>query len=221
MEGETLLTIVEIYKDNSKIVYGFLLSYTKDPSLSEELTQETFLRAIKSIHKYNGECKISVWLCQIAKHLLFQEWEKRGKTINISFDENITISTNSTETIVISNENKKNIYKIIQYLDNSYKEVMIRFLTILILLFSVTLTSIILLTFYTEVNTQEGILTLIFLTFISVAIIVKFIVPLIGLVFSIVYLKETHKKILILPIIIFGIWLLSSVYIYIRNLIYY
>ena len=104
---------------------------------------------------------------------------------------------------------------------NYLKKVNIRFLIILISLFAITLTSIILLTFYTEVNTQEGILTLIFLIFISVAIIVKFIVPLIGLVFSIVYLKETHKKILILPIIICGIWLLSSVYIYIRNLIYY
>lgn len=124
MGGETLLTIGEIYNENSKIVYGFLLSYTKDTSLSEELTQETFLRAIKSIHKYNGECKISVWLCQIAKHLLFQEWEKRGKKINVSFDESISISTSSTETIVISNENKKNIYKIIQSLENPYKEVM-------------------------------------------------------------------------------------------------
>ena len=124
MGSETLLTIGEIYKDNSKIVYGFLLSYTKDPSLSEELTQETFLRAIRSIHKYNGECKISVWLCQIAKHLLYQEWEKRGKTKNVSFDENIAISSNSTETLVISNKNKKNIYKIIQSLDNPYKEFM-------------------------------------------------------------------------------------------------
>lgn len=104
---------------------------------------------------------------------------------------------------------------------NYLKKVNIRFLIILISLFAITLTFIILLTFYTEANTQEGILTLIFLTFISVAIIVKFIVPLIGLVVSIVYLKETHKKILILPIIICGIWLLSSVYIYIRNLIYY
>ncbi|MBE6052318.1 MAG: hypothetical protein E7212_00170 [Clostridium sartagoforme] len=104
-----MLTIGEIYKENSKTVYGFLLTYTKDPSLSEELTQETFLRAIKSIHKYNGQCKISVWLCQIAKHLLYQEWEKRGKTINVSFDEGISINTNSTEDLVISNENKKSV----------------------------------------------------------------------------------------------------------------
>ena len=123
MGGEALLTIGEIYKENSKIVYGFLLSYTKDASLSEELTQETFLRAIKSIHKYNGKCKISVWLCQIAKHILFQEWEKRGKTINVSYDENIQIKGDSTEELVISNENKKSIYKIIQSLENPYKEV--------------------------------------------------------------------------------------------------
>ncbi|MBE6052315.1 MAG: zf-HC2 domain-containing protein [Clostridium sartagoforme] len=102
---------------------------------------------------------------------------------------------------------------------NYFKKVNIRFLIILISLFVVTLTSIILLTFYTEVNTKESILTLIFLTFITIAIIVKFIVPLIGLVFSIVYLRSTHKKVLIVPLIIFGIWLLSSVYIYIRNLI--
>lgn len=104
---------------------------------------------------------------------------------------------------------------------NYLKKVNIRFLIILISLFVITLTSIILLTFYTEANREDGILTLIFLIFISVAIIVKFILPLIGLVFSVVYLKETHKKVLVVPIIIFSIWLFNSVYIYIRNLIYY
>ena len=124
MGGEKLLTIGEIYKENAKIVYSFLFSYTQDARLSEELTQETFLKAIKSIHRYNGKCKISVWLCQIAKHLLFQEWEKRGKVKNISYDENLEIRLDSTEDIVISNDNKKRIYKIIQSIDNPYKEVL-------------------------------------------------------------------------------------------------
>lgn len=119
-----MITIAQIYKENSKTVYRFLFSYTKDASLSEELTQECFLKAIKSIYRYNGECKISVWLCQIAKHLLFQEWNKRGKTINIPFDDNIEVCSNSVEEIVLSNENKKRIYKIIQSIDNPYKEVL-------------------------------------------------------------------------------------------------
>ena len=124
MGGEKLQTIGEIYKENAKIVYSFLFSYTQDAMLSEELTQETFLKAIKSIHRYNGKCKISVWLCQIAKHLLFQEWGKRGKIKNVSYDENLDIRLDSTEDIVISNENKKRIYKIIQSIDNPYKEVL-------------------------------------------------------------------------------------------------
>ena len=124
MGGEKLQTIGEIYKENAKIVYSFLFSYTQDAMLSEELTQETFLKAIKSIHRYNGKCKISVWLCQIAKHLLFQEWGKRGKIKNVSYDENLEIRLDSTEDIVISNENKKRIYKIIQSRDNPYKEVL-------------------------------------------------------------------------------------------------
>lgn len=116
--------IGEIYKENSKVVYGFLYSYTKDRELAEELTQETFLKAIKSIHRYNGECKMSVWLCQIAKHLLYQEWNKRGKIVKTSFDGNIKVSMDNVEELIVSNENKKSIYKMIQAMDDPYKEVM-------------------------------------------------------------------------------------------------
>ncbi len=75
----------ELYKENAELVYHFLLSKCRDADLSEELTQETFLQAIKSINRYNGACKISVWLCQIAKHLLYQHWEKHK--VNIPLEE--------------------------------------------------------------------------------------------------------------------------------------
>lgn len=38
----------------------------QDADLSEELTQETYYQAVKSIDRFNGECKMLVWLCQIA-----------------------------------------------------------------------------------------------------------------------------------------------------------
>lgn len=74
----------EIYMQNAKLVYGFLLSKCRDSNVAEELTQETFLQAIKCFDTYNGECKISVWLCQIAKHLLYQYWSKHKETISFS-----------------------------------------------------------------------------------------------------------------------------------------
>ncbi len=71
----------EIYQENARLVYRFLLKYCRDPQLAEELTQETFLRAMNSIDRYDYSCKISVWLCQIAKHIYLQYLAKRGKEI--------------------------------------------------------------------------------------------------------------------------------------------
>lgn len=71
----------ELYKENAELIYHFLLSKCRDADLAEDLTQETFLQAIKSIENYNGACKMSVWLCQIAKHLLYRHWEKQKENI--------------------------------------------------------------------------------------------------------------------------------------------
>ena len=61
-----------IYRQHAQTVYKFLLSQTRDPDLAEELTQETFYQAVRSIDRFDGRCKVSVWLCQIARHLWYQ-----------------------------------------------------------------------------------------------------------------------------------------------------
>ena len=48
----------EIYEIHGKTVYRFIYTYTNDKYLSEELTQETFLRAMNSISRYNEKCKL-------------------------------------------------------------------------------------------------------------------------------------------------------------------
>lgn len=85
----------ELYRENATLVYHFLLSKCRNPILAEDLTQETFLQALKSIDNYNGCCKISVWLCQIAKHLLYQHWEKQKECV--SFEDNDWLISDGTE----------------------------------------------------------------------------------------------------------------------------
>ena len=63
-----LANMEEIYQAHARTVYKFLLSQCHDADLAEELTQETFYQAVRSIDRFNGSCKVSVWLCQIAKH---------------------------------------------------------------------------------------------------------------------------------------------------------
>ncbi len=60
----------EIYQQYARIVYGFLLSRTRDEDLAEELTQETFFQAIRTSDRFDESCKVSTWLCAIAKNVL-------------------------------------------------------------------------------------------------------------------------------------------------------
>ena len=66
----------ELYRQYVQIVYR---SACRDPGLAEDLTQETFLRAWESLERFDHSCRISTWLCQIAKHVLYQHWEKYGR----------------------------------------------------------------------------------------------------------------------------------------------
>ncbi|MCM1046615.1 MAG: sigma-70 family RNA polymerase sigma factor [Candidatus Gastranaerophilales bacterium] len=71
----------EMYRENAKLIYHFLLSLCHDKVLAEDLTQETFLQAYRSLERYDGSCKLSSWLCQIAKHLYFQHVAKHRREI--------------------------------------------------------------------------------------------------------------------------------------------
>lgn len=87
----------ELYKQNAKIVYYFLYKKCKNKQLAEDLTQETFLQAFSSIERFDGTCKISVWLCQIAKHLLYKWMEKHKYEIPTEQSTNNTDSALSIE----------------------------------------------------------------------------------------------------------------------------
>ena len=68
-----------IYRQNADTVFRYLMSMTGSADLSEELTQETFYQAVKSIDKFDGSSKVSTWLCGIAKNVWLTELRKRKK----------------------------------------------------------------------------------------------------------------------------------------------
>ena len=120
-------SIEEMYKENFDTVFKYLFCLTHDLNISEELAQETLYKAIKNINKFKGESKLSTWLCQIAKNLWYNEL-KRKKRNNVSFEENINliemVSSEDVEEQVISKDNKINLYKNIQKLDNQTRDVL-------------------------------------------------------------------------------------------------
>lgn len=83
----------EIYQKYAQMVYRYLLSMTYNHDLAEELTQETFYQAIRSLERYDGSCKISTWLCAIAKNQLMVYRRKHPAEQELDVVEKGTAST--------------------------------------------------------------------------------------------------------------------------------
>ena len=117
--------IEKIYEEYFETVNKYLFCLTHNNDISEELTQETFYKAVKKINTYKGECKVSVWLCQIAKNLWYDQCRKNNKIKFI--DEKDLFNLHSLDTIeeqIISKDEKISLYQKLQKLDNNTREVM-------------------------------------------------------------------------------------------------
>ncbi len=114
----------QLYEEYFQTVNKYLFCLTHNVDISEELTQETFYRAVKKINTYRGECKISVWLCQIAKNLWYDYCRKSKKVINTDEQELFKIqSPDKLGEQVILNDEKMSLYKKMQKLDEKTREV--------------------------------------------------------------------------------------------------
>ncbi len=116
----------QIYRTYERMVYQFLYMRTHDAHWSQDLLQETFLRAVTSISRYDGSCKLSVWLCQIARHVLWQELRKRGKTDFAELADSIPDPGNpDAETQVLQSEDRVGLYRAIHRLSEKEREVVL------------------------------------------------------------------------------------------------
>lgn len=113
-----------IYKEYSMVVYKYIFCLTQSDEISKEIVQETFLEAVRSINKFKGDCKISTWLCQIAKYIWYKNLKKKNKEISLEEINNNALIENSIEDIVCDNEEKITLLKEIQKLDSETRNVM-------------------------------------------------------------------------------------------------
>ena len=113
----------EIYRENARTIYKYLCSLTGDSKVAEELTQETFFQAVKGIDRFRGDCKVSVWLCQIAKNLWYKELKKRSTDKTAPLDDAM-LSGENVENKSLDRLEKMEIFHLMHGLDDMTREVM-------------------------------------------------------------------------------------------------
>ena len=67
------------FRRYSQDVYLYIRRLSGSEQVAEEITGETFFKALRSIDRFCGECDIRVWLCQIAKNSYYTYREKAGR----------------------------------------------------------------------------------------------------------------------------------------------
>ncbi|WP_339787267.1 sigma-70 family RNA polymerase sigma factor [Tissierella sp.] len=112
----------EIYSEYFKDVYRYVLCLSKNESIAEDITQETFFKALKNIDGFKGNCKMSVWLCQIAKNSYFSYLKKKQNNFE-SVEDIADVSDSGFEQILVDDESVFEIHKILHNLEEPYKEV--------------------------------------------------------------------------------------------------
>lgn len=116
---------MKMYEENVKAVYKYLFCLTHSADLAEELTQETFYQAMKGIDGFRGECKVSVWLCQIGKRLWYKELERRKPgTVPLSEVTEEPRSFEHIENDYLLNVEKVEVFRMLHHLDEMTREVM-------------------------------------------------------------------------------------------------
>lgn len=112
----------QVYRRHAQTVYKFLLAQSHDPDLAEELTQETFYQAVRSVDRFDGSCKVSVWLCQIAKHLWYQHLRKRKREVPLP-EELPDLPAPSAEEGVLEQEGRMGLLRKVHRLPEVQREV--------------------------------------------------------------------------------------------------
>lgn len=115
----------EIYRTYFNDVFVYIRKLSGDENIAEEITSQTFFKALSSINKFRGECDVRVWLCQIAKNCYFTYLKKNSKTENIDDIQvlNIQDFTCDINEIISNKEQSKRIQTVLHTIPEPYKEV--------------------------------------------------------------------------------------------------
>ena len=119
------MNIEELYRTYFDIVYRYICSVSQDGPLAEEVTQETFFKALKKIDQFRGDCDVRVWLCQIAKNTLYDHLKKQKRQLlgDEKLEEAESADGELLEEKLAQRSQAMEIHKVLHRLSEPYKEV--------------------------------------------------------------------------------------------------
>ena len=119
------MDIEKLYKMYFKDVYKYVRKLSGDEHIAEEITAETFFKAMKAIDDFRGDCDLRVWLCQIAKNCYWSYMKKASRSENADYEVFLRIAdpNKNIESQIVDHDQALQIQKILHDISEPYKEV--------------------------------------------------------------------------------------------------
>lgn len=112
-----------IYQSYFQDVYRYLCVLTENESLAEELTAETFFKALKSLNTFRGDCSVKIWLCRIAKNLWYSHCRRTKHIDDHEFSADSLSSSSDFIQVLTDRDTALHIHRILHGLNEPYREV--------------------------------------------------------------------------------------------------
>ncbi|AFM00334.1 RNA polymerase sigma factor, sigma-70 family [Desulfitobacterium dehalogenans ATCC 51507] len=112
----------KIYTEYFSDVYKYVLTLCRNEAIAEEVTQETFFKAMRHINQFNGSCRLYVWLCQIAKNTYFSLSNKQRRMAP-GLDMDLPDLTADLERDFLDKDEARRLHSLLHNLSDPYKEV--------------------------------------------------------------------------------------------------
>ena len=112
----------QLYEAYYMKVYSFVMTLAKSKTLSEEITQEVFFRAITTEKTFRGESETLTWLCAISKNLFYDEMRRQSRQSKEA-DTEIADTDDDPAAAVANADASFRIHLVLHELDEPYKEV--------------------------------------------------------------------------------------------------
>lgn len=115
----------KIYSTYFNDVFRYIRRLSGNEHIAEEITVDTFFKAMNSIDSFREYCDIRVWLCQIAKNSYLSYLKKSGRIDNIEDAEllNIADPNETVEEKFVRHDEAVQIQKVLHDIPDPYKEV--------------------------------------------------------------------------------------------------
>ena len=102
--------------------YSYTISLAKNREIAEEITQNTFYKAVSTTSQFKGKSDELTWLCSIAKNLYHDEMRSRQRVADVS-EINDLPSNENVENSVADSDMAFRIHLVLHRLEEPYKEV--------------------------------------------------------------------------------------------------